>query len=85
MLFGVFEAPIDHFRAQDMYRKELRILGSKGGFGSYDATARLLARQVLQIRPLITHAFPLDGLVDGFRLMDEKVPDALRIVVHPRE
>jgi L-iditol 2-dehydrogenase len=84
VLFGIFEAPIDHFRAQDMYKKEIRLLGSKGGFGCYDATARLLAQRAIRISPLISHTFPLEGVAEGFRLMDEKSPDALRIVIHPK-
>ncbi len=83
LLFGVFESPIDHFRAQDMYKKEIRLIGSKGGFGSYEAVMQLLARQVLRIQPLISHTLPLEGLGEGFRMMDEKAPDALRIVIHP--
>lgn len=85
LLFGIFETPADGFRAQDMYRKELLLVGSKGGFGAYEATARLLARRELQLQPLISHVLPLEGVVDGFRLMDEKAPDALRIVIHPNE
>ncbi len=84
LLFGIFEGPIDHFRGQDMYRKEISLIGSRGGFGACDATARLLGRGAFRVGPLISHTFPLEGIVEGFRLMDEKAPDALRIVIHPK-
>ncbi len=83
LIFGIYETPVDGFRAPDLYKKEIHLVGSKGGFGAYEATARLLARRVLRIKPLISHTFPLEGVVEGFRLMDEKAPDALRIVIHP--
>lgn len=83
LLFGIFESPIDGFRAQDIYRKELSLVGSKGGFGAYDATTRLLNRRELRLQPLISHVLPLEGVEEGFRLMDERSADALRIVFHP--
>ena len=85
LLFGIFETPVNGFRAPDMYKKEITLVGSKGGFGAYDATGRLLARRQLKIQPLISHILPLEGVAEGFRLMDEKAPDALRIVIHPDE
>jgi len=83
LVFGIYEHSVEGFRAPDLYGKEIRLIGSKGGFGAFGATSQLLSCGVLKIEPLISHILPLEGVVEGFRLMDEKAPDALRIVIHP--
>ncbi len=85
LVFGIFEHSVGGFHAPDLYRKEIQLIGSKGGFGTYEATSQLLGRGILRIKPLISHHLSLEGVVDGFRLMDEKAPDALRIVIHPNQ
>jgi L-iditol 2-dehydrogenase len=84
LLFAIFEGHVDRFHAQDMYKKELRLLGSKGGYGAYEATAQMLSRKQVRIAPLISHTFPLDGLAEAFRLMESKDPEVLRIVIQAK-
>lgn len=83
LFFGIFETPVDGFEAPSMYSKELTLVGSKGGFGAYPTTVQLLEERKLQIKPLLTHFVPLEGLAEALEMMDRKAPDTLRVVVKP--
>ncbi len=79
--FGMFGDRIKEFDPSFFYHKEPIIYGSKGGAGSYQEAVQVLEEKRLQIVPMITHRFPLEETAEAFRTFEEKVPDALRIVI----
>lgn len=81
--FGMFGDTIKEFDPSFLYHKEPVIYGSKGGAGSYQEAVQVLEEKRLQIVPMITHRFPLEDTAEAFRTFEEKVPDALRIVIEP--
>lgn len=81
--FGMFGDRIKEFDPSFLYLKEPIIYGSKGGAGSYQEAVQVLEEKRLEIVPMITHRFPLEETAEAFRTFEEKVPDALRIVIEP--
>jgi len=79
--FGIFGDTIKDFDPSFLYHKEPVIYGSKGGDGSYQEAVQVLEEKRLQIVPMITHRFPLEETAEAFKTFEEKVPDALRIVI----
>jgi len=41
----------------------------------------MLEEKKLQILPMITHRFPLEETAAAFKVFEDKVPDALRIII----
>lgn len=81
VVFGIFSDKMDVFDPSFLYHKEPIIYGSKGAAGAFPQALRLLEEKRLQILPMITHRFPLEKTADAFRVFEDKVPDALRIVI----
>lgn len=46
---------------------------------------KLLSEKRLEILPMITHRFPLAETAAAFKVFEDKVPDALRIVIEVAE
>lgn len=80
---GIFSKKIKELDLSLLYYKEPVIYGSKGGEGAYQDAIQLLGEKRLQIIPMITHRFPLEETDKGFKMMEDKVENALRIVVEP--
>jgi threonine dehydrogenase-like Zn-dependent dehydrogenase len=57
------------------------VYGSKGAAGAFQEAIQLLEEKKLQILPMITHRFPLEETATAFKVFEDKVPDALRIVI----
>jgi len=81
VVFGIFFDRIKNFDPSFLYYKEPVIYGSKGADGAFEEALRLLAEKRLEILPMITHRFPLSETAAAFKVFEDKVPDALRIVI----
>jgi threonine dehydrogenase-like Zn-dependent dehydrogenase len=81
VVFGIFSDRIKDFDPSFLYYKEAVVYGSKGAAGSFDEAIRLLEEKKLQILPMITHRFPLEETAAAFKVFEDKVPDALRIII----
>lgn len=80
---GIFSEKVKDFDLSFLYRKEPVIYGSKGGGGTSQEAIQLLVGKKLQLLPLITHRFPLEETARGFKIFEDKVENALRIVIEP--
>ena len=81
LVFGVASGPVPSFPLFDVYKKELRIIGSRGGAGGHDLALTYLASKRLKILPLVTHYFSLEQTIDGFKAARDKSAGMLRGVV----
>lgn len=81
VVFGIFSDRIKNFDPSFLYYKEPVIYGSKGAAGAFEEALNLLADKRLEILPMITHRFPLSETAAAFKVFEDKVPDALRIVI----
>jgi threonine dehydrogenase-like Zn-dependent dehydrogenase len=83
VVFGIFHGKLREFDPCFLYYKEPLIYGSKGADGAYQEAIQLLEEKRLQIETMITHRFPLVETPEAFRIFEDKIPDALRIVIEP--
>jgi L-iditol 2-dehydrogenase len=81
VVFGIFSDRLSDFDPSFLYHKEPVIYGSKGAAGAFKETIQLLEEKKLQILPMITHRFPLEETAAAFKVFEDKIPDALRIVI----
>lgn len=84
VVFGIISDKIREFDPSVFYYKEPIVYGSKGASGAYGETIALLEQKKLQILPMITHRFSLDDTAKAFKVFEDKVADALRIVIDVR-
>jgi threonine dehydrogenase-like Zn-dependent dehydrogenase len=80
---GIFSEKVKDFDLSFLYYKEPVIYGSKGGGGTIEEAMQLLADKKLQLLPMITHRFPLEETAQAFKTFEDKVDNALRIVIEP--
>jgi len=81
VVFGIFSERLSDFDPSFLYYKEPAIYGSKGADGTFNEALQLMEEKKLQILPMITHRFPLEETAAAFKVFEDKVPDALRIVI----
>jgi len=81
VVFGIFSDRIKDFDPSFLYYKEAVVYGSKGAAGAFKEAIQLLEEKKLQILPMITHRFALEETAAAFKVFEDKVPDALRIVI----
>ncbi len=81
VVFGIFSDKISDFDPSFLYYKEPVIYGSKGAAGAFQEAVQLMEEKKLQIVPMITHRFPLAETAQAFKVFEDKVPDALRIII----
>jgi len=81
--YGIINGTLDEVPGQEIYSKELTILGSRGAEGCYGEAIELLASGSVAVDPLVTHVIPIDQTKEGFAIATQRLEDALRIVLVP--
>lgn len=79
-LLQVGAAPIDHrtgIRPYDVFRRELRIVGSFSVADAYPPTAGRMTTLGRTMEQFVTHRFQLDGFTEAFDAI--RHPDALKV------
>ena len=84
VVFGIISEKMKDFDPSFLYYKEPVIYGSKGSGGDYGEALQLLAQKKVRILPMITHRFLLHETAKAFKVFEDKIPDALRIVIDVR-
>ncbi|MBN1459317.1 MAG: zinc-dependent alcohol dehydrogenase family protein [Armatimonadetes bacterium] len=84
LLFGVAgENERIHVSPYDIYRREVSITGSFTNPFTHDRAIALLASGRLQVKDLISHRLPLDGVPEGIGLLESG--KATKVMVHTQE
>lgn len=79
--FGTSREIIGGIGQREFYDKELSLVGSKGGNGSYERALALLAAHRVQIEPLVTHVFPFEEAHKALETMDRRLDGVIRAAV----
>lgn len=66
----------------DIFRRELKILGSFSQARTFDRAVRLVNTGVMQLRDMVTHTFPLEGWGDALQMVTEG-RENIKIVITP--
>lgn len=83
VVYGITKAPVDGFPADQLYHKELHLLGSRGATGGYPRALEALESGGIQVEPLVTHRLPLADAPLAMALAVDRKDEVLRIVLEP--
>ncbi len=79
--FGIAGSPIENFEAGQLYKKDIAIMGSKGGYFEYGNAVKALESHRLKTRELVTHVFQLEDAPEAFRFITNNSRSVVRAVV----
>lgn len=68
-------------KLEDVYRKELTIMGSRINPDTHQRAAQLIDSGKLQLEPLITHSFPVERLEEAIRT--QMGPQSIKVLIEP--
>ncbi len=81
-LFGIYPKHATlPLRPYDIARRNLKIYGSFGLRNQFPFAIRLLQQRVIQVAPLLSHAFPFEAFADALQLIQNG--DAFKVQLHP--
>ena len=80
---GIFEAEEIPLRPALLIDKELDIRGVFRYANAYEPAIRLAAAGKVQLKPLITHTFPLDRIHEAFKVVMEKIGNPIKVIIKP--
>ena len=78
MMVGIPGKPIP-FDFIDLVRREVDLLTSDASLYATELPHELVAKRILDARPLITHTFPFDRTIDGIQA--SKGQDAIKVLI----
>jgi len=80
--FGICAESINNYNAYPIYFKEISIIGTRAMRPlEYEPAMKLLASGRIDVKPLITHKFPLEKIREAFELIDKKPNEVLRALI----
>ena len=82
LLFSVPKTGTFHeLSLDDVYQKELTVVGSMINPDTHGRAAALINSGVLKLEPIITHSFPVDRLEDAIKMQMSN--ESLKVIVEP--
>jgi L-iditol 2-dehydrogenase len=83
LVFGVPRKSIYELKFPDLFRKELRLLGSVGPHVQVDfpPAVDLIANNKLDVSHLVSHRMPLDDIQEAFEMAICKKDNAIKILL----
>lgn len=80
--FGIGPETVDAVPVQEFYFKDLTVVGSRAGLPEdFETAVRLVSRGHIDLRPTITHHFPLGEIQRGFEFVEKGAEKTLRAVI----
>jgi 2-desacetyl-2-hydroxyethyl bacteriochlorophyllide A dehydrogenase len=67
----------------DLYNKELTITSSYRSPFTFQKAVEIVSSGELKLKPLISHIFPIDEIEHAFKILDEKLEKAIKIIIKP--
>ena len=80
--FGVHTRPVDNINLISLYFKEIEIVGTRACVSDdFDTSIKLVTRGIVDVKPLISHVFPLQKLEESFQLAEKSPDEVIKMVV----
>jgi 2-desacetyl-2-hydroxyethyl bacteriochlorophyllide A dehydrogenase len=79
---GTYQTPTKGPLMQ-MITKELSLIGVRGSPHVYPETVDMMARGLIDTRPVISHTFALDQYAEAFEIAENGGPDVLKVLLKP--
>lgn len=84
IVMGVFAGDKIPIPAEEVRRLEIIIKGARGRYaGQFDDCLELVASGRINIGPMLTSRIPLERVVDGLQMMEEKRGGAIKVILEP--
>jgi len=80
-LLGIFEKPLPKLPVNLFIQREITLSGSQGYNWDFQDAINILEQGDLDLKPLITHKFPLSDIQKGFDLLMERGNKAVKILI----
>ena len=81
LAFGITNFPAEAFEVGLLYKKDISVVGSKGGYFEYGNAVKILESRRLKTRELVTHVFKLDETPKAFSFVTSNSRAAVRAVI----
>lgn len=81
VMVGVSDQPVPEFSTALLYRKEMSVIGCRGGMGEYQNALDALARNEVSAKRLISHRLPLADAEQALVLASDRERLPIRVVV----
>jgi threonine dehydrogenase-like Zn-dependent dehydrogenase len=83
LAFGVPDDPTYPFRFGDLFRKNIRLIGSVGpdAQNNFPLAMDMIVQRRIDVSPMITHRLPFTEVQRGFELSLHKKDEAIKIVL----
>lgn len=82
IVFGVGQELVDGFDIFTVYRNRIRIMGTRGRTDIERKIAtKYLASGKVTVKPFITHILPLEETKRAFEIVDQRLENAIRVVI----
>lgn len=78
MMVGIPAGPVS-FDFVHLVRREVDLLTSDASLYAYERIHELVAKKVLDVRPLITHTFPFERAIEAIET--SKAQDAVKVLI----
>ena len=70
-----------HLHLEDVFQKELTIVGSMINPDTHGRAAALINSGVLKLEPIITHSFPVEQVEDA--ILAQQSAETIKVIVEP--
>ncbi len=74
---------IDQVPIKDIIMNQIQVLGSRGNPNVAAKVLGLMAGEKVNVKPLITHTFPLEKMNEALKTFENRVGGAMKVVVKP--
>ncbi|MCJ7788797.1 MAG: alcohol dehydrogenase catalytic domain-containing protein [Candidatus Atribacteria bacterium] len=74
---------IDQVPIKDVIMNEIQVLGSRGNPNVVAKVIDLMARGKINVKPLITHTFPLERMHEALNTFEKRLDGAMKVIIKP--
>jgi len=84
LVFGVApEEDVLAVRPFELYEKELTLVSSYRSPFTFQRAVRIASSGRIELKPIISHVFPLEKGPEAFRMLDERKEETVKVVLKP--
>jgi L-iditol 2-dehydrogenase len=83
VIIGIFEEQIQSLRLRDAMVREVKVIGTVNYCWDFQTAIDLVHRKRVDLKPLITHGFPLERIKEAMNTKLSPSHQAIKVMVNP--
>ncbi|MCI8296294.1 MAG: alcohol dehydrogenase catalytic domain-containing protein [Lachnospiraceae bacterium] len=83
VIFGIFEEELRTRALMDAMVKEIQVVGTSSYCWDFERGLELLETGRIDLKPLITHHFPLSQVKEALEIKKDRDASPLKVILHP--